>query len=109
MAITNATNAKPVRRQYGPEFKADAVRLVTQGGHRPCDVARQMGITTKMLCQWRRQVAQQATPEQAFVGQGNDRDVEVKRLQRRITLLEMEREILKKTIGIFAEPREAQR
>ena len=105
MALTNATRAQPVRRQYSPEFKADAVRLVTQGGHRPCDVARQMGITTKILCQWRRQLAQQTIPEQAFVGPGNDRDAEVKRLQRRITLLEMEREILKKTIGIFAEPR----
>ncbi len=88
MAITNATKTAPVRRQYAPEFKADAVRdavrLVTQGGHRPCDVARQMGITTKRLCQWRRQVAQQTIPEHAFVGPGNDRDAEVKRLQRRI-------------------------
>jgi transposase-like protein len=39
------------------------------------------------------------------VGQGNDREAEVKQLKRRITILEMERDILKKVIGIFAEPK----
>ncbi len=94
---------KKQRRQYDPEFKREAVQLVTQGGHRPADVARELGITSKMLGQWRRQLAQHTTPEQAFVGQGNDREAEVARLKRRVAILEMERDILKKAIGIFAE------
>jgi transposase len=100
-------NEKPakVRRQYDREFKADTVRLVTEGGHRPTEVAREVGITTKMLGQWRRQLEGHSTPEQAFVGQGHDREAEVKQLKRRITILEMERDILKKAIGIFVEPK----
>jgi len=94
-----------VRRQYDRAFKADTVRLVTEGGHRPSEVCREVGITTKMLSQWRRQLENHPTPEQAFVGQGQDREAEVKQLKRRITILEMERDILKKAIGIFVEPK----
>lgn len=68
--------------------------MVTEGGHRPGDVCREVGITTKMLAQWRRQLDNHTIPEQAFVGQGNDREAEVKQLKRRITILEMERDIL---------------
>ena len=102
----NEIAAKIVRRQFDRGFKVDAVRLVTEGGQRVSDVARQVGITPKMLSQWRRQLAQHSTPEQAFVGAGNDREAEVKQLKRRIALLEMERDILKKAIGIFAEPKQ---
>ncbi len=92
----NEKPEKKVRRQYDREFKADAVRLVTEGGHRLMDVAREVRITPKMLSQWRGQLEKHTLPEQAFVGQGHDREAEVKRLERRITILEMERDILKK-------------
>ena len=96
---------KTPRRQYDTEFKAEAVRLVTEGGLRPTAVARELGISSQMLGQWRRQLAQHPTPEQAFVGQGHDRAAEVTQLKRRIAVLEMERDILKKAIGIFVEPK----
>ena len=101
----NETQEKIARRQFDRDFKVDAVRLVTEGGQRLSDVARQVGVTPKMLSQWQRQLEQHATPEKAFVGPGNDREGEVKQLKRRIALLEMERDILKKAIGIFAEPK----
>jgi transposase len=104
-AEMNEKPEKKVRRQYDREFKADAVRLVTEGGHRLADVAREVGITPKMLSQWRAQLEKHTLPEQAFIGQGHDREAEVKRLKRQITILEMERDILKKAIGIFAEPK----
>lgn len=97
---------KTPRRQYDREFKAEAVRLVTEGGLRPSHVAHELGISSKMLGQWRRQLARHQAPEQAFVGPGHDREVEVVRLKRRIAVLEMERDILKKAIGIFVEPKE---
>ena len=97
----NGAAEKKVRCQYDLEFKADAVRLVTQGGQRVADVARQLGITTKMLSQWHTQLAQHTTPEQAFVGQGHDREAEIKRLKRRIATLEMERDVLKK-LSVFS-------
>lgn len=96
---------KKLRRQYDREFKAEAVRLVTESGLRLADVARELGISSKMLGQWRHQLAQHPTAEQAFVGQGHDRAAEVMQLKRRIAVLETERDILKKAIGIFVEPK----
>ena len=98
-AFVNETKAKVARRQFDRGFKVDAVRLVTESGQRLSDVARQVGVTPKMLSQWRTQLDKHSTPEQAFVGPGNDRDAEVKQLKRRIALLEMERDILKKAIA----------
>lgn len=94
-AAMNESNTKIVWRQFDRDFKVDAVGLV-KGGQRLSDVARQVGVTPKMLSQWRRQLEQHSTPEQAFVGLGNDRESEVKQLKRRIALLETERDILKK-------------
>jgi transposase len=96
---------KKQRRQYDHQFKAEAVRLVTQGGQRPTVVARELGITSKMLGQWRKQLERYPSAEQAFVGQGRDRDLEVARLRRRVAVLEAERDVLKKAIGIFVEPK----
>ena len=93
------------QRQYDREFKAEAVRLVTESGLRPADVARELGISSKMLGQWRRQLAQHPAPQQAFVGRGQDCAAEVMQLKRRIAVLERERDILKKAIGIFVEPK----
>ncbi len=87
----NQSNMKMVRRQFDRDFKVDAVRSVTEGGQRVSDVARHVGVTPKMLNQWRRQLEQHSTPEQAFVDPSNGREGEVKQLKRRIALLEMER------------------
>jgi len=99
------------RRQYEPSFKAEAVRLVTEGGQRPVDVARQLGMTTKMLSQWRRQFAQSHAPSTPSIAPAlakvpDDRSTEVAQLRRRIAVLEQEREVLKKAIGIFVERKE---
>ncbi len=96
---------KKQRQQYDRAFKAEAVRLITEGGLRAVDVARELGISSKMLGQWRRQLAQHPTPEQTLVGPGQDRAAEVTQMKRRIAVLEMERDILKKAIGIFVEPK----
>ena len=81
------------------------MRLVTEGGRRPTVVARELGITSKMLGQWRKQLEQYPSAQQAFVGQGHERDLEVARLRRRVLVLEAERDVLKKAIGIFVEPK----
>ena len=100
------------RKQYTAEFKREAVRLMTQGGLSASQVARDLGINANLLGKWKRQleVGQQAQATGrnnyvAFPGQGHARDQEVARLQRENAALRMERDVLKKAIGIFAEPK----
>ena len=85
---------------------------MTQGGLSAAQVARDLGINANLIGQWKRQfeAGQQAQAAGrsgyvAFPGQGNARDQEVARLQRENAALRLERDVLKKAIGIFAEPK----
>lgn len=91
------------RRQFDAAFKAEAVRLVTEGGLTQAQVARQLGIEAKRISHWKKQLEQHDLPERAFPGQGHEHDAELARLRREVASLRMERDILKKAALIFAE------
>ena len=56
------------RRRFSREFKLEAVRMVTEGGHSLAQVSRDLDIRPDMLRRWRRQFEQD--PKQAFPGVG---------------------------------------
>ena len=84
------------RKKYTPAFKAECVRQVA-AGTRQSDVARAQGISAALLGTWQRQALAQAVPSSA------ERD-EIKRLRTELKRVEMERDILKKVVTIFAQP-----
>ena len=92
------------RRHFDAAFKAEAVRLVTEGGLTQAQAARQLGIEAKRISHWKQQLQTHGMPERAFPGAGYDHDAEVARLRREVANLRMERDILKKAALIFAEP-----
>ena len=59
------------RRSFSREFKLEAARMVSEGGHSLAQVARDLDIRPDMLRRWRRQLEQD--PEQAFPGVGQRR------------------------------------
>lgn len=72
------------RRQYTAEFKRDAVRLMTQGGQSASEVAHALGINSKLLGKWKRQLVQAQEAQasgrsgyEAFPGQGRAHDEEL--------------------------------
>ena len=91
------------RRKFSREFKAEAVKLVREGGARLGEIARDLGIRSDMLRRWKRQVEREGSS--AFPGSGRlvERDEEVRRLQRQLRRVTMERDILKKALGIVSE------
>lgn len=92
-----------IRRQYTREFKQEAVTLTNQPGSTIAQVARDLGIGRSMLGRWRRQLAGEG--EKAFPGKGNPRDEEIARLKKELQQARMERDILKKAVGIFTQGR----
>ena len=88
------------RKKYSPEFKADAVSLVTEQGYSAAEAARSLSINSNMLRRW---IAQQKNDE-PFVGNGNltEDQRQIKELKQRVKQLEMEKEILKKATVFFA-------
>ena len=91
------------RRKFSREFKTEAVRLVTELGSGFKIAARDLEIRADMLRRWKRQVEEEG--RSAFPGSGRlvDRDEEVRRLQRQLRRVTMERDILKKALGIVSE------
>ena len=93
------------RKLYTEEFKREAVRLISEGGHKEAQVARDLGVCRSLLGKWRRRIEEEAhngqNGQRTFPGRGNPRDEEVARLQRENARLKEEVEILKKAMGIF--------
>ena len=91
-----------VRRQrYGPEFKAEAVRLVRSSSDPLAKVARDLGVVPETLRLW----VEAARPPSA-VPLTDDERGELTRLRREVRELRMERDILKKATAFFAKQSE---
>jgi len=92
------------RRKFSREFKLEAVRMVTTGGHGLAVVARDLEIRPDMLHRWKREL--EGDPIQAFPGQGHQKpeEEELRRLGRELDRVKEERDILKKALAIFSGP-----
>jgi len=94
----------PKRRSYDAEFKKNAVLLAQEPDRTVADVADSLGIPKGMLYRWRREFSLRG--EIAFPGKGNEaltaEQRKNKELRKRLQDAEMERDILKKALGIFS-------
>ena len=90
------------RRTYTPEFKTEAVKLVTEQGYSVAEAARSLGISENLIRNWKQALQDQG--EQAFPGQGNlsAQEQELARLRAENKRLLAERDILKKAAAFFA-------
>lgn len=86
------------RKQYSLEFKQEAVRLALSGEKSQAQTARDLGITHGMLTRWIAQFGPDAPSPEVKADQA-----EVARLRKALARAEMERDILKKALGIFSE------
>ena len=100
-----------MRRDFTPEFKREAVALLENSGRPLMQIATELGISPSMLRNWRAVVngaaprsktgsrAQGASPMTSPA----DQAAEIARLRRELDRTRMERDVLKKAIGISAE------
>lgn len=92
---------KDTRRKYDSDFKNEVLKMVESGRPVP-EIAQSLGIGNNLIYYWIKQAKKgNATP-------GNkpqlNFDEEKLALQKRVKELELEREILKKALGIFSRP-----
>ena len=85
-------------RKYTDEFREEAVKLVTEQGYTVAEAAKALGITTKLLYNWKDKLAKQASGETL----SKDERAELIKLRKENKRLLMEREILKKASAFFA-------
>jgi transposase len=89
------------KQTFTDDYKKEIVRLITELGKKPVDVAKDIGITATSVRRWVRQYSEHG--EDAFPGKGNLRpaDAELKALEKRNKDLQEEIAILKKAMAIF--------
>ena len=92
---------KESRRKYDADFKNEVLKMVESGRPVP-EVAQSLGIGNNLIYYWMKQA------KKGFPASGNkpqlNFDEEKLALQKRLKEVEMERDILKKAIGIFSRP-----
>ncbi|MGF7176116.1 IS3 family transposase [Azospirillum doebereinerae] len=93
--------AKTARARYTLEFKEEAVRLVT-GGQRVAAVAKTLGLAEQTLHNWVK-AAGSGGLTGTVVPKVSAEQMEISRLRTELARVKMERDILKKSGGVFRE------
>jgi transposase len=90
------------RRTYTPEFKAEAVKLVTEQGYSVAAAARSLGINQNLIRNWKQALQDQG--QHAFPGRGTLSPFAEENRRRRAEnkRLLAERDLLKKAAAFFA-------
>ena len=103
--------ASTTKRRFTDEFKREAVALWETSGRMQTEVAAELGIMPTMLRRWQRKLGDSSTPAVSpaakppvsALASPADQASEIARLRRELDRARMERDILKKAVGIFAE------
>ena len=85
-------------KRYTEEFKIEAVKQVTERGHRLVEVASRLGVTTHSMYAWMKRYG---VPEHERIS-NQDQAAEVRRLKAELKRVTEERDILKKAAAYFA-------
>jgi len=95
-------NVTQTRRVYTKEFKKETVLLVLERVMSVSQVSEDLGIGTETLYRWIRKY--KADPTNSFPGKGNlkPEDEKIRKLERELTNIKEERDILKKAVSIFS-------
>ena len=91
------------KRQFTPEFKASAVRLVLDEGKPVAAAARDLDLTETALREWVHRARADRT--HGRTGLTTAEREELARLRKENRILQEEREILKKAAAFFAKER----
>lgn len=94
---------KRERKIYDPAFKNKAVQLSNERAN-ISELARELGIAVTLLYKWRKEYEEFG--EGSFPGNGNlkltPEQAKIYELEKKLKDAELERDILKKAIGIFS-------
>lgn len=92
---------KKTRRQYSDEYKAEAVRLISNSGKPVSQIARELGVDTNVLHRWMREEREAGAAGKAR-GTVKAEQEELARLRRELTRVTQERDFLKRAAAFFA-------
>jgi transposase len=88
------------RQRYSPEFKDEAIKLITERGYSVTDVAERLGVSEHNIYKWLKVVQPlRNTPDEHELIEAKKK---ILHLKSQLKQTEEEREILKKAARYFA-------
>ena len=90
------------RRQYTRDFKLEAVRMVVEQGLSVIQVAKDLGVDRSLISTWRNRFLTDGSVAFPGAGRRKPEDEELRRLRRELSIVQQERDILKKALAYFA-------
>ena len=96
---------KPIKkrhRKYDADFKRDVLKMIESGRSVP-DISQSLGIGSSLIYTWAKR-SRASSADTKFTDAITTLDEEKLAMHKRIRDLEMERDILKKALGIFSRP-----
>jgi transposase len=92
-------------RTYSEEFKKEAIRLAESSGKRVGEIERELGLPHGIIRKWQRRFAVNPVTNTLELSEVEQLKAEMRVLKRELEVARMERDILKKTVGIFSKDR----
>jgi transposase len=93
---------KKKHRKYDADFKKEVLKMIESGRSVP-DISQSLGIGSNLIYTWAKRSRSSSTAIRP-IGSLLSLDEEKLAMHKRIKELEMERDILKKALGIFSRP-----
>ena len=90
------------KRQYSDEFKKDAIRLMETSGKKLSEIERELGIPHGLVRNWQKRFKVNPASDKLELSEVERLKTELREMKRELDVTRMERDILKKTVGIFS-------
>lgn len=87
---------------YSDEFKKEAIRLLETSGKTVTEIERELGISHGLIRKWQKRFRVNPETDILELSEVERLKVEMRDLKRELEITRMERDILKKTVGIFS-------
>ena len=90
------------KKQYSEAFKREAMRLQETSGKTVAEVERELGLSHGLLRQWKKRFRVNGETGTLELSEVEQLKAELRRVKRELAIVQQERDILKKTVGIFS-------
>ncbi len=97
----NGSNPSNKRRKYDEDFKAEVLKMVSNGRSIP-EISKKLGVSESIVYRWHKKSQPTAVNQREENKPTQDLQRENERLKGLLRQTEMERDILKKALAIFS-------
>ncbi len=90
------------KKQYREAFKWEAIRLQASSGKSVAQIEQELGLSHGLLRHWKKRFQVSESGDGLELSEVEQLKAELRRTKRELEIVQQERDILKKTVGIFS-------